>query len=576
MKPRLRYLILMALAVILPSGCSDSSDTKAKPPRSAEAELAFADRSRESGVAFAHRPTRTEKKWLPEIMGSGVAVVDIDRDGDADILLVNSGAVGSQARPSDAGNKLFLNDGKGGFSDATETWGFSGIGYGQGIAVGDVDGDGWPDVFLTELNGDNRLLRNTGEKFEDITAKARIPNDGKWATSAGFLDIDNDGDLDLYVVRYVIFSTENDKAAFRNRIQIYPTPILFDAVADQILINNGSGVFSDESSRFGITAAPKKGLALAIGDIDLNGRSDIYVANDTEANQLWLNEPSGRLREICGIAGCAYSDMGTGEGSMGADFSDFDSNGRPDITVTNFQDEVTSIYSQTSPLLFEEIADRVGIGAASRARLSFGIDFFDANNDGLEDLLFVNGHIEDNINLNSDTVTFPQQNSLFLNTGDGRFRDVSDSSGDALKDIQVSRGLATGDLNGDGLIDFVVNNNGGTAQVAFNTSTRPGNFVMLWLEGSKASRSAIGARLVAKIGERTIERQVMGAQSYLSISDLRVHFGLGPAEKIDELTIHWNGSEKQVINDVRAGAFYYIREGSDPVPFVPGEKRIEP
>ncbi|HMS09012.1 MAG TPA: CRTAC1 family protein, partial [Pyrinomonadaceae bacterium] len=522
--------ILLAAAL---AGCSGSLGTETSGPGIAEPTLAFTDKTKESGVIFAHQPTRTEKKWLPEIMGSGVAVVDIDRDGDADILLVNSGAVGVQERTTLTSNRLFVNNGKGKFTDETDKWGFKGSGYGQGVAVGDFDNDGWHDVLLTNLEGDNRLLRNTGERFEDVSEAANLRKNGKWATSAGFLDVDGDGDLDLYVVRYVEFSISDDRPAFRNRVPIYPTPVLFTPISDQILINDGKGRFTDESVRFGLTNAPRKGLALANGDFDLDGRADIYVANDTEANQLWINQPSGSFREICGIAGCAYSDTGRGEGSMGADLSDIDSNGRPDVAVTNFQDEVTSIYSQTAPLLFEEVADRVGIGRSSRARLSFGIDLFDANNDGLEDLLFVNGHIEDNINLNSDTVTFPQQNSLFLNIGDGKFRDVSDTSGDALKDIQVSRGLATGDLNGDGLIDFVVNNNGGTAQIAFNNSPRPGNFVMLWLEGSMANRSAIGARLVAKIGERTIERQVMGAQSYLSMSDLRVHFGLGPAEKID-------------------------------------------
>ncbi len=557
------------------SACVDSSNQNANNQTGKATNLEFSDATKMSGVNFQHTPTRTENKWLPEIMGSGAAIADFNRDGAPDIVLVNSGAIGAKERSNEAQNRLYINDGKGVFADKTDEWNLTGKGYGQGAAVGDFDGDGWTDLFLTNYEGDNRLLKNTGAKFEDVTESSGIKADGRWATSAGFFDMDADGDLDLYVARYVDFTTENPHRVYRNKMQIYSTPIYYNAVADQIWRNDGGGKFTDASESSGITARKGNGLALAIGDIDADGDTDVYVANDSDANQLWINDGAGKFKDVAQLSGAAYSETGTEEGSMGADFSDADGNNRLDIVVTNFQDESTALYSQTEPLLFREISDAVGIGQTARARLKFGIDFFDADNDGDEDLLVANGHIEDNVEQNSESVKFAQPNSLYENTGNGKFVDVSESAGEALKDMQVSRGLATADFNGDGLLDYVVLNNGGTAQIAFNETEKKGNFINLWLEGEKSNRNGIGARIVAKVGERKIERQIMGAQSYLSVSDFRVHFGLSDAQKIDELTIYWLGGEPQTITNLESGKFYYIKQNSQPMAFIPGEKQIK-
>lgn len=566
-----KFFILTAIAFCL-AACGNSPD---KTPTSQKTNLKFADATEKSGVKFQHVPTRTENKWIPEIMGSGVAVADFNRDGAPDIILVNSGTFGTKERPENAKNRLFINDGKGIFTDKTDEWNLISAGYGMGAAVGDFDNDGFTDLFLTNYEGDNRLLKNTGEKFEDVTEKSGIKSDGKWATSAGFFDLDADGKLDLYVARYVNFDPENAKKAFHNRLMIYPTPLLYEPVADEIWHNEGNGKFTNFTSQSGIGTESRKGLALGIGDIDKDGDEDVYVANDTEANLMWINDGKGKFKDIAQLAGNAYSQVGKEEGSMGADFSDIDNNNRLDIAVTNFQDEPTAVYSQTEPLLFHEMSDAIGVGQTSRSRLKFGIDFFDADNDGDEDLIVANGHIEDNIEQNSDSVKFAQPNSLYENLGNGKFSDVSESAGNALQDAQVSRGLATADFNGDGLLDYVVLNNGGTAQIAFNETANKGNFVGLWLEGETANRNAIGTRVVAKIGEKTIERQIMGAQSYLSVSDFRVHFGLGQNEKIDELTIYWLGGEPQTIKDLQAGKYYYIKQNTTPVPFIAGEKQIK-
>jgi enediyne biosynthesis protein E4 len=558
--------MLFSLTACAPQQTTTSNGV---PEKASGTKIRFADATASSGVNFRHVPTRTPEKWMPETMGSGVVVADFTRDGAPDIVLINSGALWTAERPADAASRLFVNDGRGKFTDKTSEWKLPRLGYGMGAAAGDFDNDGWLDLFLTSFEGFNRLLKNTGAGFEDVTAASGIKSDGKWATSAGFADLDGDGDLDLFIVRYVEYD-RNSPQSFRNRLLVYPTPIAFDAAPDQIWRNDGNGRFTDVTARAGTTDMNGKGLALVLGDIDKDGDIDAYVANDTTPNSLWINDGKGAFKDIAPLAGVAYSVTGREEGSMGADFSDVDDNTFLDIVVTNFQDENASIYSQTQLLLFSEISDAIGVGQTSRARLKFGVDFFDADNDGDEDLLIANGHIEDNIDQNSSSVTFAQQNSLFENIGGGKFADISNAAGGALLDRQVSRGLAVADLDGDGDLDFVISNNGGTAQIAFNETSEKGKFVVLWLEGEQI-RSAIGARLVAKIGGRTIERQVMGSQSYLSMSDLRVHFGLGPASQIDELTIHWPGGNKQGIAAIEAGKFYFIRENDLPVEFVPGQ-----
>ncbi len=546
-----------------PNNSSVKSDTVSK--------IRFADATAASGIQFQHVPNRTPERWMPETIGSGVVTADFNRDGAPDILLVNSGTVWSAERSANARNRLFMNDGRGKFTDKTEEWKLPSVGYGMGAAAGDFDNDGWLDVFLTSQDGNNRLLKNSASGFLDVTDTSGITSDGKWATSAGFADMDGDADLDLFIVRYVEYD-RNAPQSFRNRVPVYATPIAFDPVPDQLWRNEGNGRFSNVTERAGLMDKNGKGLALALGDIDKDGDVDAYVANDTAPNSLWINDGKGRLKDSAPVAGVAYSTAGNEEGSMGADFSDTDDNSFLDIVVTNFQDENASIYSQTQPLLFSEISDAVGVGMTSRARLKFGVDFFDADNDGDEDLLIANGHIEDNIDQNSTTVTFAQQNSLLENIGSGKFSDISNSAGDALLDKQVSRGLAIADFDADGDLDFVISNNGSKAQIGFNETTDNGNFVLLWLEGER-NKSAIGARVVAKIGDRTIERQIMGSQSYLSMSDLRVHFGLGTAPQIEELTIYWPGGNKQAIAAMEAGKFYFVRENELPVEFVPGEAK---
>lgn len=578
-RPRCLLLLLPGVS-LLGAGCPEPQAPSlfeptpaqaASPPAGPATALRFEDGTAASGVSFRHHGGRHEAKWLPETMGAGVAIVDLNRDGAPDLLLVDSGSLLDDA-PPDAGPRLYLNDGAGRFTDVTAAWGLTRYGYGMGVAVGDVDGDGWTDVYLTTWEGTDRLLRNVGgERFEDVTEAWAVAPSG-WTTSAAFFDLENDGDLDLYALRYVDYPLQDAIKCWFRSIHIYCTPTLYEALPDRLLVNEG-GRFVDASDR--IKDHYGKGLALATGDLDQDGDTDIYVADDITRNLLLLNDGAGGFVERGQMAGVAYSEVGREEASMGVAVSDFDADGRPDVAVTNFQGESTNLYSPGATGLYREKSDAVGIGRTARARLAFGIEFFDGDNDGDEELLTANGHVTDNVGEYRDGVTFAQANSLYENRGDGTMPDVSAAAGPALQDLQVSRGLAVGDLDGDGGLDFVFVNNEGTAQVGINSGPR-GHWLNLWLEGSSSNRSAIGAVVTARIGDRTISREVRGASSYLSQSDKRVHLGLGAATSIDELAIAWPGGERQVLTEVAGDRFLRMVQGGAPVAYTPGAAAIAP
>ncbi len=521
-------------------------------------------------VEFTHSAGRSTEHWMPEIMGGGVVIADFNRDGAPDIVFIDGGLISNKEIESGS-PQLFLSVPSGGFRNASEDWNLTGNGYGMGGVAGDMDGDGWVDLILTGWNVPIRLLKNTGDGFQDQIKPVSNIDDSSWSTSAAVLDIEGDGDLDIYVTQYINYTFNNAIECYGKQIHIYCTPQLYNGVEDLLLVNDGRGKFTSEPGRLGEKFAGK-GLAVYAGDIDWDGDVDIYVANDSSRNQLLQNNGDGYYTDVGSLFGVAYSELGLEQAGMGVDVSDINNDSKRDLICTNFQGETNGLYVQASNGLFRELSDQLGIGETSRSRLSFGVDFIDIDNDGDEDLIIANGHLNESISQFRGGVSFKQKNTVFENVG-GRFVDITAQVGTVMQRKQVSRGLASADIDNDGDLDVIVVNNNAAAELIYNVG-KVGNFVSLWLEGKTVNSSAIGTRIVAKINERTLEREVVGGSSYLSYSGHRIHLGLGEEERIDNLLILWPDGSEQSLGPLQSGEFYRILQGSKAIAYVPGESTI--
>ena len=528
----------------------------------------FIDITARSGVRFKHDASHTSQKYLPEAMGGGVAMFDYDGDGRLDLFFVNGAAIQDpmpavkSADKSDPRywNRLYRNNGDGTFTDVTESAGVRGHSYGMGVAIGDYDNDGRPDLYVTNV-GENILYHNNGDgTFTDVTRKAGVAGGG-WSTSACFVDYDRDGYLDLIVTRYLEWDFSKNIWCGERRpgYRSYCHPDQFRPTTHLVYHNNGDNTFTDVSKTCGFAAAPGKGLGIAFNDFDRDGWPDILVANDSFPQQLFRNKHDGTFEEVGVFQGVAYNEDGLTFAGMGLDFQDYDNDGWPDVFINALANQRYSLFRNLKGA-FEYASGPSGVGGATLLHSGWGTKFFDYDNDGWKDLFVAQGHVMDNIELTQPSARYLEPLLLLRNSG-GKFRDVSSQSGPTFKIPLAARGAAFGDLNNDGFMDVAINCNNQTALILSNQGGNGNHWLLVNTLGSVSNRDGIGAqlRLVSKSGAEQYGI-VSLAGSYLSSSDKRVHFGLGRDESAKLLEITWPSGIVQRLENIAADRILTVRE----------------
>ena len=529
----------------------------AQPAPSQNQTVRFTDATVELGIQFRHTNGESGQKYFIEPIGSGVALFDFDNDSDLDLYLVNGSDLPGAISPMPPTNVLYRNDGDI-FTDVTLEASVGDTGYGLGCCVGDYNNDGFTDLYVTNY-GANVLYHNNGDgTFTDVTKSAGVGGN-QFSSGCAFVDVDADGYLDLYVVNYVQFDLETNPECTRQGVRTYCTPEALQGTTDILYRNNGDRTFTDVTAKAGISGANGKGLGIVCGDIDNDGDLDIFVANDTTPNFLYRNDSGTAIQmtEDALFAGVALSEEGRAYSGMGANLGDFDNDGYLDIVITNFQDQTNSLYHNAQNGFFNEVSFAKGIGERSLRYLAWGVDFVDFNNDGWLDLFVANGHLDDNVAEIDPIGTYAQPNQLFLSNGGINFVESVDV---AIANRKVSRGTAFGDIDSDGDVDIVVSNLKDAPTILRNDSDNISRWLSVKLVGTHCNRDAIGARVTVVSGDLTQIREVKSGSGYLSQNDLRLHFGLGDATRVDKLTVRWLCGKIQTLQDVETNQVLVISE----------------
>jgi hypothetical protein len=531
----------------------------------------FLEAAATTGLLFTHVNGATGHFYLPEVMGSGAALFDYDNDGDLDVFLVQGGPLVPGGAAGSSTSRLFRNDltvGADGarrlrFTDVTDSARVGVRAYGMGAAVGDYDNDGYLDLFVTAFGSTTLLHNNGGSTFTDVTSQSGT-SDARWSTSAAFGDYDRDGDLDLFVAHYVDFTLAgnklcNEAAGARD----YCSPRAFRPVPDRLFRNDGRGRFTDVTDASGLNKAYGAGLGVALGDYNNDGWPDFYVANDGTPNQLWINQRDGTFTDEGLLSGSALSPAGNPEGSMGIASGDFDLDGDEDLFITNIVGETFVLYVNDGHGNFEDARARSGLAPPTAAFTGFGTDWIDYDNDGWPDLFIANGAVNMIESQRGQPQPYRMRNQLFHNTGSGQFEETSALAGPAFARAEIGRGAAFGDIDNDGDIDSVVTNNAGPVRLLLNQVGAKNHWLQVRVDDRPGNRFGIGAWVgVERGGRPTLWRRVRTDGSYLSASDVRVHFGLGSSPGIDTVIVQWPDGRRERWTGIRVDRLVTFRRGT--------------
>jgi len=514
-----------------------------------------------AGIQFRHNNGGYGGKLLPETMGSGCAFIDYDADGWPDILLINGMDWPGHKRQRST-LKLYRNNRNGTFTDVTRAAGLDVEMYGMGVAVGDYNNDGFADILVTCV-GQSRLFRNTGKgTFVDATQASGLAGRMGFSTSALWFDYDRDGLLDLFVCNYVRWTPDHDVfCSLDGKNKSYCTPEAYRGDTCWLFHNRGNGTFEDVTARCGVFDSSSKSLGVAMIDTDIDGWPDLFVANDTQPNKLYRNLRNGTFKDVAVEAGLAFSAEGKARAGMGVDAADFENSGVPGLAITNFDNEMIGLYRAMGRGLFEDVAIKAGVGTASRNSLGFGCVFADFDLDGDLDLAVANGHIDETVRNIRGNVGYAQPPHLFLNQGNGSFRDAGAEAGRDFSQPRVGRGLAYADFDRDGDLDLLMTTNNGPAVLFKNDQTSGNRFVRFRLIGTVSNRDGIGATVRIFHAGTSQSRLVKSGSSYLSQSELPVTFGVGRRDRIDRVVVSWPNGRTEEFTNVATGKAYDCVEG---------------